>query len=70
MRLVDMLPGRRKRKAEIAEAKRQAQITAQREADAAPIHQHADSLIARLAAHRAQNHYGQRVNAAFEMRYR
>lgn len=68
MGLLDLFPGRRKRAAEKAEAEAQARVTAQREAEVEPLIQDSLSLAQRLAKHRAENHFAQRINSAFEMR--
>ena len=65
MGLLDWLPGRRKRHAERADAANEAAITEQREQDADTDIQAAYTVAHRLAAHRRQNHFADRMRAAY-----
>lgn len=65
MGLADWLPGRRKRRAERIEAAHEAAITEQREQDTHTDIQAAYMVAHKLAAHRRQNHFADRMRAAY-----
>lgn len=65
MRLTDWLPGRRKRRAEQLDAAHEAAITEQREQDTHTEIQAAYMVAHKLAAHRRQNHFADRMRAAY-----
>ena len=65
MGLADWLPGRRKRHAERIDAAHEAAITEQRERAADKEIRHAYAVAHKLAAHRRQNHFADRMRAAY-----
>lgn len=65
MGLLDWLPGRRKRRAERINAAHDAAITEQREHDTHTDIQAAYMVAHKLAAHRRQNHFADRMRAAY-----
>ena len=65
MGLLDWLPGRRKRRAEQLDAVHEAAITEQREQEADKEIRHAYTVAHKLAAHRRQNHFADRMRAAY-----
>ena len=65
MGLLDRLPGRRKRRAERIEAAHEAAITEQRERAADKEIRSAHAVAHKLAAHRRQNHFAERMRAAY-----
>lgn len=68
MGLLDRLPGRRKRRAEQADAANEAAITEQREQKTDAEIRHAYTVAHKLAAHRRQNHFADRMRAAYGRR--
>lgn len=65
MGLLDRLPSRRRRRREEVEAAHDAAITEQREQDAQDDIQAAYVVAHKLAAHRRQNHFADRMRAAY-----
>lgn len=65
MILLDWLPGRRKRRAERVDAAHEAAITEQREHAADEEIQAAYAVAHKLATHRRQNHFANRMRAAY-----
>lgn len=65
MGLLDWLPGRRKRHAERIAAAHEAAITDQREQEADKEIRDAYMVAHRLAVHRRQNHFADRMRAAY-----
>ena len=65
MALLDWLPSRRRRHREKAEAAHEAAITEQREQAADEEIRHAYTIAYKLAAHRRQNHFADRMRAAY-----
>ena len=68
MGLLDWTPGRRRRDAERIEAEREAAITEQREQEADAEIQAAYVVAHKLAAHRSQDHFADRMRAAYGRR--
>lgn len=69
MGLADWLPGRRKRHAERIEAAHEAAITEQRERAADKEIRHAYAVAHKLAEHRDENHFAQRIHQAYRRRH-
>lgn len=69
MRLTDWLPGRRKRRAEQLDAAHEAAITEQRERAAETDIRHAYAIAHKLAEHRRENHFAQRIQHAYHRRH-
>lgn len=65
MGLLDWLPSRRRRRAERIDAAHEAAITEQREQEADEEIRHAYAVAHKLAAHRRQNHFADRMRAAY-----
>lgn len=65
MGLLDRLPSRRRRRREEIDAARDAAITEQREQDTHTDIQAAYMVAHKLAAHRRQNHFADRMRAAY-----
>lgn len=65
MGLLDYLPSRRRRRREEVEAAHAAAITERREMDADTDIQAAYELAGKLAEHRRQNHFADRIRAAY-----
>ena len=65
MGLLDRLPSRRRRRREEVEAAHDAAITEQREHAADEEIRHAYTVAHKLAAHRRQNHFADRMRAAY-----
>ena len=65
MRLLDWMPGRRRRHTEEVEAAHEAAITEQREHAADEEIRHATAVAHRLAEHRRRNHFADRMRAAY-----
>ena len=69
MSLTDWLPGRRKRRAEQLDAAHEAAITEQREQDTHTDIQAAYAVAHKLAEHRDENHFAQRIHQAYRRRH-
>lgn len=65
MRLLDWLPASRRRKREAADAARDAEITTRREHESEELEREALTLAHRLSLHRQQNHFADRMRAAY-----
>ena len=65
MGLLDHLPSRRRRRREEVEAAHDAAITEQREQDTDTDIRAAYTVAHKLAAHRSQNHFADRLRAAY-----
>lgn len=65
MGLLDRLPSRRRRRREEVEAAHDAAITEQREQETRTDIQAAYMVAHKLAAHRRQNHFADRMRAAY-----
>lgn len=68
MGLLDRLPSRRRRRREEVDAAHDAAITEQREQDTRAEIQAAYTVARKLAAHRRQNHFAERMRAAYGRR--
>lgn len=69
MSLTDWLPGRRKRRAEQLDAAHEAAITEQRERAADVEIRRAYAVAHKLAEHRDENHFAQRIHQAYRRRH-
>ena len=65
MGLLDWMPSRRRRRAERTDAVHEAAITDRREQEADKEIRRAIAVAHRLAEHRRQNHFAQRMRAAY-----
>lgn len=68
MGLLDWLPSRRRRRAERVDAAHEAEITERREQEHDKEIRHAYVVAHRLAEHRRQNHFADRMRAAYGRR--
>ena len=67
-RIAEAMPARKKRAREWAEARAEAAETTRREAEVDTEVRHAYSVAHKLAAHRRQNHFADRMRAAYGRR--